>query len=144
VVCQNFRANGWANTGREPIEIPATIWAASYAGQIGGKWQAGLPSGPSARCHADGMGGPAARTDRPMVLVALGPPDGIIALSARGVTAMNLDDDEKAALVELLVDTIERDRFPLSPRIRRLRGIFAKLGIGSAPAAPYRGISNGA
>jgi hypothetical protein len=29
---------------------------------------------------------------------------------------LDLDDDEKAAVVELLLDTIERDRFPLSPR----------------------------
>ena len=29
---------------------------------------------------------------------------------------LELDDNEKAALVELLRDTIERDRFPLSPR----------------------------
>ena len=50
---------------------------------------------------------------------------------------LELDDSEKAALVELLRDTIARDRFPLSPRVKRLRGILAKLGIGSAPAAPY-------
>jgi hypothetical protein len=50
---------------------------------------------------------------------------------------LDLDPDEKAALVELLTDAIERDRFPLSPRMKRLRGILAKLGIGSAPAVPY-------
>jgi hypothetical protein len=50
---------------------------------------------------------------------------------------LDLDDSEKAALVELLRDTIERDRFPLSPRVKRRRGILAKLGIGSAPAVPY-------
>jgi hypothetical protein len=49
---------------------------------------------------------------------------------------LDLDDSEKAALVELPLDTIERDRFPLSPRVKRLRGILAKLGIGSAPAVP--------
>ena len=33
---------------------------------------------------------------------------------------LDLTDDEKAALIELLRDTIERDRFPLSPaRLRR-------------------------
>lgn len=47
---------------------------------------------------------------------------------------MGLDDNEKAALIELLLDTIERDHFPLSPRMKRLRGILAKLGIGSASA----------
>ena len=50
---------------------------------------------------------------------------------------LDLDDDDKAALVELLRETIERDRFPLSPRVKRLRGILAKLGVGSAPAVPY-------
>jgi hypothetical protein len=28
-------------------------------------------------------------------------------------------------------------RFPLSPRVKRLRGFLAKLGVGSAPAVPY-------
>jgi hypothetical protein len=37
----------------------------------------------------------------------------------------------------LLREEIERDRFPLSPRVTRLRGILAKLGLGSAPAMPY-------
>jgi hypothetical protein len=37
----------------------------------------------------------------------------------------------------LTTTTINRDRFPLSPRVKRLRGILAKLGIGSAPAMPY-------
>jgi hypothetical protein len=44
----------------------------------------------------------------------------------------DLTDDDKAALIELLRETIERDRFPLSPRVRRLRAILAKL----APPAP--------
>jgi hypothetical protein len=51
--------------------------------------------------------------------------------------SLDLDDSERAALIELLTDTIERDRFPLSPRVKRLRGILAKLGIGSAPAVPW-------
>jgi hypothetical protein len=46
------------------------------------------------------------------------------------------DDHKRAALVELLTTAIERDRFPLSPRIKPLRGILAKLGVGSAPAMP--------
>ena len=50
---------------------------------------------------------------------------------------LDLTPDEKAALVELLGDTINRDRFPLLPRIKRLRAMLAKLGIGSAPAVPY-------
>jgi hypothetical protein len=30
----------------------------------------------------------------------------------------DLTEDDKAVLIELLRDTIERDRFPLSPRIK--------------------------
>jgi hypothetical protein len=44
----------------------------------------------------------------------------------------DLTDDEKAALVELLCETIERDRFPLSPRVRGIKAILAKLD----PPAP--------
>jgi hypothetical protein len=44
----------------------------------------------------------------------------------------DLTDDDKVALAELLRDTIAADRFPLSPRVRRLRAILAKL----APPAP--------
>jgi hypothetical protein len=36
-------------------------------------------------------------------------------------------EDEKGALVDLLVGIIERDPFPLSARIQRRRGILAKL-----------------
>ncbi len=46
---------------------------------------------------------------------------------------LELDDDEKAALIELLCDTIERDRFPLSPRLKRLRGIPGEDGGGLGP-----------
>jgi hypothetical protein len=45
---------------------------------------------------------------------------------------LDLTDNEKAALVELLRETIDRDRFPLSPRITQLRAILAKLD----PPAP--------
>jgi hypothetical protein len=34
----------------------------------------------------------------------------------------DLTEPEKAALVELLRETIDGDRFPLSPRAQRLRG----------------------
>jgi hypothetical protein len=47
---------------------------------------------------------------------------------------LDLTDDERAALIELLLRTIENDRFPLSPRIRRLRAILAKFGIEYSPA----------
>jgi len=42
---------------------------------------------------------------------------------------MNLDltDEETAALIRELADTTGNDRFPLSPRIRALSGILAKL-----------------
>ena len=37
------------------------------------------------------------------------------------------DDADKAILIELLRETIERDRFPLSPHIKSLKAILAKL-----------------
>lgn len=43
-----------------------------------------------------------------------------------------LTDDDKAILVELLRETVERDRFPMSPRIRSFKAILAKLD----PPAP--------
>jgi hypothetical protein len=45
---------------------------------------------------------------------------------------LNLTDDDKAILAELLRETIEHSRFLLSPRIRRLKAILDKLG----PPAP--------
>lgn len=36
-------------------------------------------------------------------------------------------DDERAALIDLLVGTIEHDLFPQSLRIQRFRGTLAKL-----------------
>jgi hypothetical protein len=44
---------------------------------------------------------------------------------------LDLTDDEAAALLRLLNRTIADDRYPLSPRIRTLRAIRAKL-----PGAP--------
>ena len=43
--------------------------------------------------------------------------------------AMPIDftDDEKAALIDLLVGAIEHDPFPQSQRIQRLRGILKKI-----------------
>jgi hypothetical protein len=41
---------------------------------------------------------------------------------------LDLTDDETSALLNLLVDTIEADRYPLSPRIRLLRAILDKFG----------------
>jgi hypothetical protein len=41
---------------------------------------------------------------------------------------IDLTDEETFALLNLLVDTIEADRYPMSPRIRLLRGILDKFG----------------
>jgi hypothetical protein len=42
---------------------------------------------------------------------------------------MNLDltDDETAALTGLLTNTIDADRYPLSPRIQKLKTILGKI-----------------
>jgi hypothetical protein len=45
---------------------------------------------------------------------------------------LDLTDDEKAALIELLRGTVDRDRSLTSPRIRKLQAILAKL----APEPP--------
>jgi hypothetical protein len=50
--------------------------------------------------------------------------------------SVDLTDNEKAALIQMLRGTIDRDRFPLSPRIKLLRSILEKLGIRSALAMP--------
>jgi hypothetical protein len=39
----------------------------------------------------------------------------------------NLTPDERAAVIKLLCETIAADRFPLSPRVRRLKSAPAKL-----------------
>ena len=42
---------------------------------------------------------------------------------------MNLDltDEEPTALERLLSDAIDRDRYPLSPRVKKLKGILAEI-----------------
>jgi hypothetical protein len=40
---------------------------------------------------------------------------------------MHLTDEETAVLIRELSGIIERDRYPLSPRIRTLRAILARL-----------------
>jgi hypothetical protein len=42
------------------------------------------------------------------------------------IITLDLSDDEKLALIRLLTRTIEDDRYPLSPRIRTMKGILAK------------------
>jgi len=54
---------------------------------------------------------------------------------------MNLDltDEETIALARLLSDTIDGDRYPLSPRIQMLKGILAQIRpepVREALAAP--------
>ena len=49
---------------------------------------------------------------------------------------LDLNDEETLALLNLLVDTIEADRYPMSPRIGVLREIlrkFAQIGPASPP-----------
>ena len=47
---------------------------------------------------------------------------------------LELTDEETFALLNLLVDTIEADRYPMSPRIRLLREILTKCGeVGGLP-----------
>jgi hypothetical protein len=47
---------------------------------------------------------------------------------------LDLTDEETFALLNLLVDTLDADRYPMSPRIRLLREILAKFGeVGGLP-----------
>ena len=47
---------------------------------------------------------------------------------------LGLTDEETFALLNLLIDTIEADRYPMSPRIRLLREILGKFGeMGPGP-----------
>ena len=48
---------------------------------------------------------------------------------------LDLTDEESAALLRELNNLIENDRYPLSPRIRLLRGIRAKFP-GAPPEPP--------
>jgi len=51
----------------------------------------------------------------------------------------DLSDEETFALLHLLTETIENDRYPLSPRIQTLRSILAKFGpMAPAPPPPAR------
>jgi len=61
---------------------------------------------------------------------------GIVGIEVLAVLCMRLDltDEETFALLNLLVDAIEGDRYPMSPRIRLLREILAKCGeVGGLP-----------
>ena len=48
---------------------------------------------------------------------------------------LDLTGGEILALLKLLIETIEADRYPMSPRIRLLQAILAKCGeVGGRPA----------
>ena len=53
---------------------------------------------------------------------------------------LDLTEEETAALARLLTNTIDADRYPLSPRIRLLKGILAKIRPESArePLPPLK------
>jgi hypothetical protein len=63
-----------------------------------------------------------------------------LALANRlSVCRLELADEETFALLNLLVETIEADKFPLSPRVQILRAILAKFGpMAAAPPPPAR------
>jgi hypothetical protein len=48
----------------------------------------------------------------------------------------NLTDDDRADLVQFLREAIEADRYPLSPRVRRLKELLAKIDPAPRPPAP--------
>src|ERR1700741_4537452 len=46
----------------------------------------------------------------------------------------NLDPKDRADLARFLREAIEADRYPLSPRVRRLKELLAKVDPGPPPA----------
>ena len=47
---------------------------------------------------------------------------------------LDLEEDEARALLNLLIDTVEGDRYPMSPRVRVLKDILVKCGeMGGLP-----------
>ena len=44
---------------------------------------------------------------------------------------LDLTDEETATLTRLLTNTIDADRYPLSPRIQTLKGILGKIRPGT-------------
>ena len=51
---------------------------------------------------------------------------------------LNLTPDERAALTKLVRDMIAADPYPLSPRIRRLKSLLAKLDPKPRPLPPAK------
>jgi hypothetical protein len=58
-----------------------------------------------------------------------------LALTLPAMARIDLTDEERADLVRKLRDIIANDRFPLSPRIRRLKRILDKLKQDAGPPA---------
>ena len=56
--------------------------------------------------------------------------------SVLSVPTLDLTNDEREALIRYLRDGIERDRFPLSPRLEPIRAILAKLEPPPTPPGP--------
>jgi hypothetical protein len=55
-----------------------------------------------------------------------------------GMAAPNPDDSDRAELARLVRQTIDADRFPLSPRVQRWKALLSKLAPESPAAArPY-------
>jgi hypothetical protein len=47
---------------------------------------------------------------------------------------LDLDDEQTRALLNVLVEAIEADRYPLSPQVQILRAVLAKFGeLGGLP-----------
>ncbi len=66
-----------------------------------------------------------------LTLLAVSPSDRYI----KAMADLNLTADERAAPTKLVRDTIAADPYPLSPRIRRLKALLAKLDPSPAPAS---------
>lgn len=58
-------------------------------------------------------------------------------LDDAAMTTVELDEGDKAALVELLRRTIAADPFPMSSRVRQLRAILEKLQPPSPRPQPH-------
>ncbi len=48
-------------------------------------------------------------------------------MCSQGMATIDFDEDERAALTAFLRDAIAADRFPLSPRLRPIKTVLAKL-----------------
>ena len=66
-----------------------------------------------------------------------------MAVVERLAVTLDLDDDERAALVALLRRTLDQARYPLAPRYDVLRAILDKLAPPPPPADPPPPIRSG-